>query len=302
MPNYNRDRSRYASDDNWDQNQSPNYRQSDQGNYDDINYDQESDWRNMDRHRPSNYGNTSYGNTSSGNYNSGMEPDEYNQRSRRNMGGGFNSGYNNYGRREDWGRSNAGNYGNDYGKRSYNYNDRYNMRYSDRDRDGWQRTSGQSMYGGDTSNYGNMNQGGYDRSWWDRTRDEVSSWFGDEDSERRRERDRRMNTGGYRGKGPKDYRRSEDRIREDVCDRLTDDDMLDATNIHIEVKGDEVILTGTVNNREQKRRAEDLVESISGVRDIENRIRINRGDESLYNTGERTTGNETRGSERNRNK
>lgn len=141
------------------------------------------------------------------------------------------------------------------------------------------------MYGGDTRNYGNMNQGGYDRDWWDRTRDEVSSWFGNDDAERRRRMDR-TNANTHRGKGPRDYHRSEDRIREDVCDRLTDDDMLDATDVHVQVQGDEVILSGTVRNREQKRRAEDLVESISGVRDVENRIRIARGEQEYTgNTG-----------------
>jgi osmotically-inducible protein OsmY len=40
------------------------------------------------------------------------------------------------------------------------------------------------------------------------------------------------------------------------------------------VEGDEVILTGTATSREEKRRAEDLVESISGVRNVENRIRV----------------------------
>ncbi len=84
-------------------------------------------------------------------------------------------------------------------------------------------------------------------------------------------------SGGHRGKGPKDYRRSEDRIREDVCDRLSDDDYLDASNIEVKVEGDEVILTGTATSREEKRRAEDLVESISGVRNVENRIRVDSG-------------------------
>jgi len=83
-----------------------------------------------------------------------------------------------------------------------------------------------------------------------------------------------QHSGGHRGKGPKDYNRSADRIREDVCDRLSDDDYLDATDIAVQVEGNEVILSGTVQNREQKRRAEDLVESISGVRNVENRIRV----------------------------
>ena len=59
-----------------------------------------------------------------------------------------------------------------------------------------------------------------------------------------------------------------------VWDGLSDNDRLDAINIEVQIQGDEVIRTGTVNDREQKRRAEDLIESISGVRNVENRIRI----------------------------
>jgi Flp pilus assembly secretin CpaC len=86
-------------------------------------------------------------------------------------------------------------------------------------------------------------------------------------------------SGSHRGKGPKDYQRSENRIREDVCDRLSDDDQLDASNIQVHVQNNEVVLTGTVENRQQKRRAEDLIESISGVKHVENRIRIGRSDD-----------------------
>jgi Flp pilus assembly secretin CpaC len=85
--------------------------------------------------------------------------------------------------------------------------------------------------------------------------------------------------GPHRGKGPKDYKRSEDRIKEDVCDRLSDDDMVDASHIQIQVQGQEVVLTGSVSSREEKRRAEDVVESISGVRNVENRLRVGRTDD-----------------------
>jgi osmotically-inducible protein OsmY len=129
------------------------------------------------------------------------------------------------------------------------------------------------------------------RDWWDRTRDEVSSWFGDEDAERRRDMDRSYQ-GGHRGKGPRNYHRSEDRIKEDICDRLTEDDMLDATDIDVEVHADEVVLTGTVNNRMQKHRAEDLVESVSGVHNVENRLRVTQYgmSETSSGTSNMTTG------------
>ncbi len=140
------------------------------------------------------------------------------------------------------------------------------------------------MYGGDTSNYGNANQGSFNRDWWDKTRDEVSSWFGDDDAKRRRSNEK-INSGGHKGKGPKDYKRSEERIREDVCDRLSDDDMLDATDIQVQVQENEVVLTGTVNEREQRRYAEDLVESISGVSHVQNNIRVNRGGGGVAGNG-----------------
>jgi osmotically-inducible protein OsmY len=82
--------------------------------------------------------------------------------------------------------------------------------------------------------------------------------------------------GMYRGRGPRNYRRSDERIREDVCDCLTDDPRLDASNVEVTVKDCEVTLAGSVNRREDKRRAEDLVERISGVKDVRNNLRVSQ--------------------------
>ena len=87
-------------------------------------------------------------------------------------------------------------------------------------------------------------------------------------------RDRTDAGGWHVGKGPSGYTRSDERIREDVCDRLTDDPYVDATNIEVTVQGGEVTLSGLVERREVKRRAEDLAERVSGVRDINNRLRV----------------------------
>ena len=167
------------------------------------------------------------------------------------------------------------------------------------DRGGWGRgdTKGAS-YGGDynRSRYGeghrddygrsNYNRAGSDRDrdWWDKSRDEVSSWFGDDDAERRRRMDEQRAGAMHRGKGPKGYRRSEERIREDAYDRLTDDDRVDASNIQVQMEGDDVVLTGSVHSREEKRRAEDLVERVSGVQNVQNRLRVER-DETRGGTG-----------------
>jgi hypothetical protein len=58
--------------------------------------------------------------------------------------------------------------------------------------------------------------------------------------------------GEYRGKGPKGYTRSDERIKEDVNDRLSDDPQVDASDISVTVSGCEVTLTGTVSERGRK--------------------------------------------------
>ena len=78
------------------------------------------------------------------------------------------------------------------------------------------------------------------------------------------------------GRGPKGYQRSDDRIREEVCDCMTEDPMLDASEIEVAVRQGEVTLCGSVTSREQKRRAEDVAERISGVRDVTNQLRVTR--------------------------
>ncbi|MGH8178915.1 MAG: BON domain-containing protein [Steroidobacter sp.] len=77
----------------------------------------------------------------------------------------------------------------------------------------------------------------------------------------------------FRGRGPKGYVRSDERLREIICERLTDDPDIDASDIGIEVQGGEVTLTGTVTDRTTKWRAEDLAESCSNGALIHNRLR-----------------------------
>lgn len=79
---------------------------------------------------------------------------------------------------------------------------------------------------------------------------------------------------GYRGMGPKGYRRSDERISEDAHERLADDSWIDASNIDISVKDGEVTLSGQVDNRESKHRAERLIEDISGVSHVQNNLRV----------------------------
>ena len=82
----------------------------------------------------------------------------------------------------------------------------------------------------------------------------------------------------YRGRGPRAYRRADERIQEETCERLTDDWSVDASNITVQVQDGEVLLSGTVASRAQKRRAEECVESVRGVHDVINQLTVSRDD------------------------
>ncbi|HYH97905.1 BON domain-containing protein [Hyalangium sp.] len=78
------------------------------------------------------------------------------------------------------------------------------------------------------------------------------------------------------GRGPKNYQRADDRIREDLCDRLMMS-WMDAENVEVLVVAGEVTLEGTVKTRDEKRAIEALAESVLGVKDIHNALRVERG-------------------------
>jgi osmotically-inducible protein OsmY len=129
-------------------------------------------------------------------------------------------------------------------------------------------------YVGRDRNYGFS--GGEGRGFWRAAADEVRSWFGHEDTDRRDWGRRRDESGEqhHRGRGPRNYARSDERIREDVNDRLTDDPHIDASELEVSVQNREVTLTGTVRSRFEKRHAEDIAESVSGVTHVQNNLRV----------------------------
>jgi hypothetical protein len=79
----------------------------------------------------------------------------------------------------------------------------------------------------------------------------------------------------YVGKGPKNYSRSDERVREDVCEILSDG-TVDASDVEVKVDGGVVYLTGTVIDKDMKRRIEDKAEQVRGVEVVENNLRVAR--------------------------
>lgn len=134
-------------------------------------------------------------------------------------------------------------------------------------------TMGRRRFGSETGSrdhhreYAQWRTYGESRGFLDRASDEIASWFGDEDAARRREMD-------HSGRGPEGYTRSDERIREDANDRLTHDWGIDARKISVSVASGEVTLDGHVDSRHAKRRAEDIVDAIPGVRHVQNNLRV----------------------------
>ena len=93
------------------------------------------------------------------------------------------------------------------------------------------------------------------------------------------------------GRGP---RRVEDtqplgkegaRIRTEVSACLTEDWYVDGTEITVTVDNGEVTLDGVVENRAEKRLAEDCADSVAGVTDVHNHLRIRQADKSAGKKG-----------------
>lgn len=99
-----------------------------------------------------------------------------------------------------------------------------------------------------------------------------------------------LETAGFYGRGPKGYQRTDERIREDVCERLSDNDEVDASDIEVTVRDREVTLEGSVETRRMKHIAEDLADSVSGVDDVHNRLTVRKA--FLKDVADRMFGNE----------
>lgn len=246
--NYNRedwDRYRRQNIAGYDPYTGHDYGRHDQyGNYSDYNDRRES------RDLRTSYGDSSYG--------GGWDR-------RDNRYGSYNAGYSDHdqGRDRRYDEGYGGSYGTSGGYGAYGG---YTSRNLYRDEDDHRRSDDRNRRDWDRDE-----RRGH-RSFWDRAADEVSSWFGSDDRNRR-DRDERT-SGSHKGKGPRDYKRSDDRIREDISDRLYDDPYVDASDIEVKVNDGEVVLEGHAENKQAKRRAEDIAEAVAGVKNVENHLKV----------------------------
>lgn len=83
--------------------------------------------------------------------------------------------------------------------------------------------------------------------------------------------------GRFYGYGPKGYRRSDERIHEEISDRLMAHPDIDPSDIEVRVNRGVVSLIGTTEDRREKRLAELIAEDVVGVDDVDNRLKVRHG-------------------------
>jgi hypothetical protein len=80
--------------------------------------------------------------------------------------------------------------------------------------------------------------------------------------------------GPYRGRGPRGYVRSDQRVREELCEALLWHPALDARDLEVTVTEGVARLGGTVPTRAERRLAEEIAETTLGVSDVKNEISL----------------------------
>lgn len=88
-----------------------------------------------------------------------------------------------------------------------------------------------------------------------------------------------------RNRGPKNWQRSDERIRDDVCERLSREYDLDVSDVSVSVQQGTVTLSGSVADRGLKHRIEDIADDSPGVRDVDNRLRVARDEHGTRSGG-----------------
>lgn len=80
--------------------------------------------------------------------------------------------------------------------------------------------------------------------------------------------------------GPKGYQRSDERMREEICDELMQTDHIDSSEVTVEVTSGKVTLDGSVPERWMTHAIEDLAAACPGVQEVDAWIRIKAATQS----------------------
>jgi osmotically-inducible protein OsmY len=274
-----------------------------------------SGWSGQERYGQSGYGQGSYGTGGSGrggseqgDYGRGRSEESYGSRSNYGYGGG-SGGRGQYGQGGQGGRSWSEPYGEG---QQYSSSGNYGGERSGFGED-WNRQQrfggsqgGQGYFTGESSGQGYASQGyGYGGQQDYRGGSGMSGGMGGMGGVGYAGQGYGYGSQGYgsqgygsqgmgehRGKGPKGYQRSDERLKEMVCERLREDPQIDPSEVTITVQGGKITLEGTVDSRQTKNSIEEIAEQC-GVQDVQNNLRVQRsqpGSQSSMETGKQGKG------------
>jgi osmotically-inducible protein OsmY len=77
-------------------------------------------------------------------------------------------------------------------------------------------------------------------------------------------------------RGPKGYKRPDERLKDDIAERLMYRNDIDSSEVSLEVKDGVVTLDGTVPERWMRYAIDDIAESVIGVESVQNNVRVKR--------------------------
>jgi hypothetical protein len=138
-------------------------------------------------------------------------------------------------------------------------------------------------------NYGQSNQGRPGTRWRNQGNWGNEGWFEGFDGPQGMWGTRVPEPGGrHAGAGPRNYKRSDERISDEIHRRLTDADHIDATDVEVRCSGAEVTLLGEIESRQMKKDAEDVVWSVRGVAQVHNQLRVRNAPGMFFNNREQS--------------
>jgi osmotically-inducible protein OsmY len=240
-----------------------------------FGYTSNRDWNNRDQHN------------AQSSYSERNRPFGFDRNYARNSTSGYGEGL--Y-EGSEWSRtptqSYGQNYGQNYGQRDASQRDWVERAYGS---EGYRAGSGYGGYGGGSAGYG----GEYGNRYSGRNNDDS---FGQQLRDVGNQVARRVKRAF---KGPKGYKRSDERVREDVNDRLAQQYEIDPSEIEVAVSNGEVTLTGTVQSRHAKFYAEEIADDVSGVNEVHNNLRVRREQQGTQSQTQTQTGSEYNASNQN---
>jgi len=96
-----------------------------------------------------------------------------------------------------------------------------------------------------------------------------------------------MDNSNYRSDGPGPVEieahdtKSDDGIKEEICEILIKDRHIDASSIFVGVENGIVKLTGSVRSRQEKIAIEDAIENVSGINEVQNDIKVQKNSDAI---------------------